>query len=100
MIAFIDDHRDAYGVEPICRVLPIAPTIVDCSNRSATSRLPKPKINIMLPQTTSIWQRDSQPNVSGRPGAVHSSNQAKFVVYGFRPSLQFADILNANPAIF
>ena len=22
MIAFIDDHRDAYGVEPICRVLP------------------------------------------------------------------------------
>ncbi len=24
MIAFIDDHREAYGVEPICRVLPIA----------------------------------------------------------------------------
>ena len=24
MIAFIDDHRDAYGVEPICRVLPIS----------------------------------------------------------------------------
>ena len=24
MIAFIDDHRQAYGVEPICRVLPIA----------------------------------------------------------------------------
>jgi putative transposase len=26
MIAFIDDHRDAYGVEPICRELPIAPS--------------------------------------------------------------------------
>ena len=26
MIAFIDDHRGAYGVEPICRVLPIAPS--------------------------------------------------------------------------
>ena len=26
MIAFIDDHRDAHGVEPICRVLPIAPS--------------------------------------------------------------------------
>lgn len=26
MIAFIDDHRDVYGVEPICRVLPIAPS--------------------------------------------------------------------------
>jgi transposase InsO family protein len=26
MIAFIDDHREGYGVEPICRVLPIAPS--------------------------------------------------------------------------
>tara|TARA_R110002020_G_C16195719_1_gene765842 strand:- start:42 stop:947 length:906 start_codon:yes stop_codon:yes gene_type:complete len=26
MIAFIDEHRDSYGVEPICRVLPIAPS--------------------------------------------------------------------------
>ncbi len=26
MVAFIDDHRRAYGVEPICRVLPIAPS--------------------------------------------------------------------------
>ncbi len=26
MIAFVDDHRDVYGVEPICRVLPIAPS--------------------------------------------------------------------------
>ena len=26
MMAFIDDHREAYGVEPICRVLPIAPS--------------------------------------------------------------------------
>ena len=26
MIAFIDDHRQAYGVEPICEELPIAPS--------------------------------------------------------------------------
>lgn len=25
MKAFIDEHRAVYGVEPICRVLPIAP---------------------------------------------------------------------------
>jgi hypothetical protein len=25
MIAFIDDHRGAYGIEPICKLLPIAP---------------------------------------------------------------------------
>ncbi len=26
MITFIDDHRAAYGVEPICKVMPIAPS--------------------------------------------------------------------------
>lgn len=26
MVSFIDDHRGVYGVEPICRVLPIAPS--------------------------------------------------------------------------
>jgi putative transposase len=26
MVVFIDDHRKTYGVEPICRVLPIAPS--------------------------------------------------------------------------
>jgi transposase InsO family protein len=27
MVGFIDAHRDAYGVEPICEVLPIAPSL-------------------------------------------------------------------------
>jgi hypothetical protein len=26
LIAFIDEHREVYGVEPICKVLPIAPS--------------------------------------------------------------------------
>lgn len=26
MVAFVDEHRDVYGVEPICDVLPIAPS--------------------------------------------------------------------------
>ena len=26
MVAFIDHYRDTYGVEPICAVLPIAPS--------------------------------------------------------------------------
>ena len=42
MIAFIDEHRGAYGVEPICKVLPIAPStyhehVARCAN---PSRLP------------------------------------------------------------
>ena len=27
MVQFIDDHRDVFGVEPICAVLPIAPDL-------------------------------------------------------------------------
>ena len=46
MIAFIDDHREAHGVEPICKVLPIAPSTyhahaarrVDPSRMSARAR--------------------------------------------------------------
>ena len=46
MIAFIDDHREAYGVEPICKVLPIAPSTyhahiaqrIDPSKRSARAQ--------------------------------------------------------------
>ena len=42
MIAFIDDHRSAYGVEPICRVLPIAPSTyyLHSSRRADPRRLP------------------------------------------------------------
>jgi len=46
MIAFIDDHRVAYGVEPICKLLPIAPSTyhahaakrIDAGKRSARAR--------------------------------------------------------------
>jgi len=42
MIAFIDDHRGAYGVEPICRVLPIAPSTyhAHAAQRADPGRLP------------------------------------------------------------
>ena len=46
MVAFIDAQRDAYGVEPICRMLPIAPSTyfrhkshhADPSRRSARAK--------------------------------------------------------------
>ncbi len=42
MIAFIDEHREVYGVEPICRVLPIAPSTYHehVARRADPSRLP------------------------------------------------------------
>jgi transposase InsO family protein len=42
MIGFIDDHRGAYGVEPICKVLPIAPSTyrAQAARRRDPARLP------------------------------------------------------------
>ena len=42
MIAFIDEHRGFYGVEPICKVLPIAPSTYHehAARRADPSRLP------------------------------------------------------------
>ena len=41
MIAFIDDHRQDHGVEPICRVLPIAPSTyhLNVAKRADPARL-------------------------------------------------------------
>jgi len=43
MTSFVDEHREAYGVEPICAVLPIAPsTYYEQKARQADpSRLPE-----------------------------------------------------------
>jgi transposase InsO family protein len=42
MIAFIDEHREIYGVEPICKLLPIAPSTyhAHAAQRAAPSKLP------------------------------------------------------------
>jgi putative transposase len=37
MIAYIDANRDRFGVEPICRVLPIAPSTYHAANRRPSS---------------------------------------------------------------
>ncbi len=60
MKAFIDDHRDAYGVEPICRVLPIAPSTyrahaacaADPSRASARVR----RDGALRPEIRRVWE--------------------------------------------
>jgi transposase InsO family protein len=43
MVVFIDEYREAYGVEPICRVLPIAPSTYyeQKARQTDPSRLPR-----------------------------------------------------------
>jgi transposase InsO family protein len=59
MKAFIDDHRAVYGVEPICRVLPIAPStyranaalLADPSRRSARTK----RDASLRPEIERVW---------------------------------------------
>jgi hypothetical protein len=64
MKAFIDEHREVYGVEPICCVLPIAPstyhehTGLDCSILAAHSpcnRQPEPASFIAARHRWPAW---------------------------------------------
>lgn len=60
MVRFIDAHREAYGVEPICAVLPIAPSTYyetkarerDVTRRSARSR----RDATLMPAIRRVWE--------------------------------------------
>ena len=69
MIAFIDDHRDVHGVEPICEVLPIAPSTYRA--HAATRRDPE--------KSSARAKRDA--GLREKIRRVHDEN---FQVYGAR----------------
>jgi putative transposase len=69
MIAFIDDHRGTYGVEPICRQLPIAPSTYRA--HAAARRDPAKR--------SARAQRDAE--LRAQIARVHAEN---FGVYGAR----------------
>jgi hypothetical protein len=63
MIGFIDEHREAYGVEPICKVLSIAPSTYHeriargrirhaCRREHSGIRLSSPRAPACLPRTS------------------------------------------------
>ncbi|NIQ91913.1 MAG: IS3 family transposase [Deltaproteobacteria bacterium] len=64
MTAFIDDHRDAYGVEPICSVLPIAPsTYYEQKARQVDpSRLPERarRDAVLMVKIERVWNENRQ----------------------------------------
>ncbi len=64
MKAFIDDHREVYGVEPICKVLPIAPsTYYAHAVRQACPRMRSARAQrdeALLPEVERVWQENFQ----------------------------------------
>jgi hypothetical protein len=69
MIAFIDEHRAAHGVEPICKVLPIAPSTYH--DHSAKWADPS--------KTSARWRSDAELSV-----AIQRIWNENFQVYGVR----------------
>ena len=66
MIAFIDDHRASHGVEPICNVLPIAPSTYHkhvaerrdpsrCSARARRDTALKPEIARVFAENFAVY---------------------------------------------
>jgi len=69
MVSFIDDHRGEYGVEPICAVVPIAPSsYYESKAREADPRRAPPRV-----------QRDAELR-----GEIRRVWDANFRVYGAR----------------
>ena len=59
MVSFIDEHRQVYGVEPICRVLPIAPSVYyEQKARQADPRRLPPRARrdaVLCTEITRVW---------------------------------------------
>ena len=66
MITFIDDHRGTHGVEPICKVLPIAPSTYHdhvakrtnpekCSARAKRDMALKPEITRVFEENFAVY---------------------------------------------
>lgn len=57
---FIDKHRDAYGVEPVCKILQIAPSayrrhaalLREPHRRNARTQ----RVEMLIPQIECVWQ--------------------------------------------
>ncbi|WJW76176.1 IS3 family transposase [Thiohalobacter sp. IOR34] len=64
MIAYIDDHKDRYGVEPICAVLPIAPsTYYEHKAREADPERLPPRVKrdqALSDEVRRVWEENFQ----------------------------------------
>ena len=77
MRAFVDKHRDIQGVEPICKVLQIAPSGYRC--HAALKRKPEllcaraKRDEVLMPQIQTVWQANMQ--VYGADKVWHQMNR-------------------------
>ena len=105
MIAFVDEHRGAYGVEPICRALPIAPSTYreHGARRADPSRLPpRPRRDAEL-QTAIRRVFDENHGVCGVRKAWHQLRRkgvpvARCTVARLMRAMGLAGVIRGKPA--
>ena len=77
MKGFIDQHRDTYGVEPICKVLQVAPPgyrrYEACQHNPALRPVRAQRDDRLLPQIERVWQANLQ--VCGADKVWHQFNR-------------------------
>ena len=78
MIGFIGDHRAAHGVEPICRILPIAPSTyyAHAAKRADPGKLSSRASRdlAMQAEIRRVWEANFQVyGVLNRPGFAGGS---------------------------
>lgn len=80
--AFVDEHRDTFGVEPICKVLRIAPSGYRCHAaqlRDPSKRCARAKRDeVLQPEIKRVWQANMQ--VYGVPKVWKQMNREGIVV--------------------
>ena len=77
MKGFIDQHRDTYGVEPICKVLQIAPSgyrrYAACQRNPSLRSVRAQRDDGLMPQIERVWQSNMQ--VYGADKVWHQLNR-------------------------
>ena len=92
-MAFVDEHRDDYGVEPICKVVPIAPSTyyVQKTRQADPSRLP---LRIYYPISAYLAETGHLIRLQNRPGNINDGTQST----GFLREL-FSQMANAGKGL-
>lgn len=82
MIAFIDDHRSVCGVEPICRVLPIAPSTYRAyAARRADPDQAPPRVRrdaVLRAQIRRVWEENFQIYGVRKSGGSSAGRELKW----------------------
>ena len=77
MKGFIDQHRDTYGVEPICKVLQVAPSgyrrYAACQRNPSLRSVRTQRDDRLMPQIERVWQSNLQ--VYGADKVWHQLNR-------------------------